>query len=440
MGSLKFDDETYEYRNDKKGISFSEDGSHIYLLDYISADMFPISDLLYKYCSAKINLETFELIINDDGNDGDEVDKGDNELAQIKAILVSAHPYYKYEFDRTIANAIGEYFNELLIYLIYHCHNWVLKQKVNEKWYKEILWELMPQKTPPNENEKGPDDFFAEYQKRTGMRNIPDDEWETFVYDIPNKKPVPFLLEAHAQYEIANMLYFILDVDAKHINRLSIQQRVWLYKSIFGSGLNIAESLPFDEQDIPASGKDDSQQEEREELQNIIKTLSSSLEGINVVRYGINEKMQEQIASIVNLAKKITQYRKNKVYEIYNLRQLLFIEILNMIQNDVKVRVCKNCKKYFVVSNLNTMYCERLYTSNRKCSDVGSNKTFREKIAGDEAYTIYSRAYKTHYARQKRGKMDRIEFLDWYDEAKNKLDKVRAGEYDLEEFREWLKK
>lgn len=440
MGSLKFDDETYEYRNDEKGISFSEDGSHVYLLDYISADMFLISDLLYKYCSAKINMETFELITNDDGNDGDEVDKGDNELAQIKNILESAHPYYKYEFDRTIANAIGEYFNELLIYSIYHCHNWVLKQKVNEKWYKEILWELMPQKTPPSENEKGPDDFFSEYQKRIGMRNIPDDEWETFVYDIPNKKPVPFLLEAHAQYEIANMLYFILDVDAKHINRLSIQQRVWLYKSIFGSGLNIAESLPFDEQDIPASGKDDSQQEEREELQNKIKTLGSSLEGINVVHYGITEKMQEQIASIVNLAKKITQYRKNKVYEIDNLRQLLFIEILNMIQNDVKVRVCKNCKKYFVVSNLNAKYCDRLYTSGRKCSEIGSNNTFKKKMAEDEIYTIYNRAYKTHYARQRRGKMKSVEFLEWNNEAMEKRDKVRAGEYDLEEFREWLKK
>lgn len=66
---------------------------------------------------------------------------------------------------------------------------------------------------------------------------------------------------------------------------------------------------------------------------------------------------------------------------------------------------------------------------------------------GDCVYTkrlytlkFYDRAYKTHYARINSGKMTKQEFFLWHQEAKEKLEMVRANTYDFEEFKIWLKK
>ncbi|MCH5268865.1 MAG: hypothetical protein J1E62_11080 [Lachnospiraceae bacterium] len=431
MSILLVKGEAYEYNNKEEKVLFSEDGTHKYLFNFISANITPVLGLFEQYFSARIDMETFDPI---SGN------KGGSKLTKIKNFLESVHPYYKYRFDPAIFNTIGEYFNDMLIYSKYSCHNSAIPQEMTKEWYMERFWALMPNKMPPDGNEKGPDDFFVEYQKRAEKWNVPDDTWEVLLSDIPNRQPVPFSFEIRMQNEIANMLYFILDIDAKDVNVLSVQQRMWLYENISGTGLSVAEKLPSCEQTLFSDMENNHHKEEIQKLKERFKKLNYSLYGRNVVRNGVSEKLQEEIASAVSLAKAINPSEISEKYEITDLRQLLLIEILHMIQNNTMIRVCKNCGKYFVVTNRNFLYCDGFDDSGHKCSDVGSNNTFKKKMAADEAYTIYSRAYKARYARQQRGKMSRGEFIEWNNEAMEKRDKVRAGEYDLEEFREWLKK
>ena len=64
-------------------------------------------------------------------------------------------------------------------------------------------------------------------------------------------------------------------------------------------------------------------------------------------------------------------------------------------------------------------------------------------MENEEALKIYTRAYKTHFARMKTTtakKMTKEEFLDWAAEANEKLEKVRSGELTLSYFQDWLKK
>ena len=126
-------------------------------------------------------------------------------------------------------------------------------------------------------------------------------------------------------------------------------------------------------------------------------------------------------------------------YEVDDLRQLAYLEILLMIQEDTMIKKCKRCGKYFVVTNRNVAYCERVDESGVRCSEVGSHQNFQKKMASDEALQIYNRAYKTHHARVRKGAMSKEDFRLWYKEAKAKLEQVRAGELDIDNFQRWLK-
>ena len=57
----------------------------------------------------------------------------------------------------------------------------------------------------------------------------------------------------------------------------------------------------------------------------------------------------------------------------------------------------------------------------------------------EDALNIYNRAYKTHHARIRNGKMTKSDFCVWSAEAKQKLNEVRAGQLDIAEFQKWLK-
>ena len=431
MGYALFNDGVYKYLDRGDYVLFSEDKEHRKIFDYVNADLSSIPDLLLKHCSDRMNLDTFKLRSGD---------KSDNELSQMKAILESAHPYYKHEFDKTIVNAIGEYFNNLLLYLIYPGGNSAFGKKIKYKWYSERLWALMPASFVSQFGEKGPDDFFFEYNDRIGKLNVHKEYYETLVLGVPHYKPVLFSSEISVQKEIANMLYFILDIDAEGINELSLQQRVWLYGNIFDTNLYVTENLSFLEQTVFEGGVDRSQEaDEANKLYDIFKPLFS-LRNIDVMHYGIPGKIQENFASAVKCAKETASSEIYEKYEIDSLQQLLVLEIVRMIKGKTMIRVCKNCGKYFVIYDKKVVYCDRVCKSGHTCSEVGAKRSFQKKMSEDEALTLYTRAGKKYFARWKNSKISKKELDDWRKEARDKLDKVRNGEYDLEEYKQWLGK
>jgi hypothetical protein len=74
------------------------------------------------------------------------------------------------------------------------------------------------------------------------------------------------------------------------------------------------------------------------------------------------------------------------------------------------------------------------------CSDVGPKRSYQKKLENDLSLKFYYRAYKTHYARNKSGKMTKQEFFIWQPKSKSKLEEVRAENYDFEKFKKWFKK
>ncbi|MDE7122215.1 MAG: hypothetical protein K2O42_08660, partial [Oscillospiraceae bacterium] len=146
--------------------------------------------------------------------------------------------------------AIGEYFNQLLIFSIRNNYGQekLSIDTVTDEWYKERLEVLIPEplQTEVSDMRIGVDDFLSEYKRQVDTWNK-SSSIETFVFDIPRKKPVPFVSEIRIQNRIANMLYFILDIDAKGFGNLALQQRLWICENIFKTDLSVIENFTFGE-------------------------------------------------------------------------------------------------------------------------------------------------------------------------------------------------
>ena len=112
-----------------------------------------------------------------------------------------------------------------------------------------------------------------------------------------------------------------------------------------------------------------------------------------------------------------------------------------LIDNDLRIRRCKNCGNYFVPLNRSDeQYCCRVQPNGKMCRELD----YEVKINADELLTIYRTAYKTHNARKRRNLSNKTnaetEFREWVTFAKRLLERAKAGELSVQEFQELIKK
>lgn len=433
MAYVGFSDYGYECFDAGNYLRFSEDNSHKFLFHYVTQDLSRLSLMFAQYISQRMDITTFTL----------HSCPGEDTTDQMKNVLVNAHPYYKHEVKRVLIMAIGDYFNNLLLYSCYHQR--MAPSRLSEVWYIERITNLLEPLLEMGDTY--PQDFYNEYQKQIGgdiyTAGQPDTEIETFICDIPQEMPIGFSGEIRMQSEIYNMLYFLLDISASGLDELTIPQRIWLYGNITsssGTAMTVPKHLSLMHPTLYQDGIDNSQlvKNNRE----IDKKLSPlhGISKLNIGRDGIPAGMNEGFRSAIDYAKTVTTAKPYEEYEISSLHQLLYLEILSMIRDKVMIRKCGRCGKYFVVTNRKTAYCDRTDEFGIRCSVVGSQQAFRKKMETDAPLKMYTRAYKTHHARIRKGNMSKEDFELWYSEAKLKLAKVRTGELDVVSFQKWLKK
>lgn len=241
---------------------------------------------------------------------------------------------------------------------------------------------------------------------------------ECLVPNVPKKKPNIFIDEIMTQKEMIRILYYILDISNKDIGKMKIPQRIWLYGNKFGNvdaELSVTQRLFFKPP---------------------IRFAIKSAHGESDIPIDVTNNFE----SAIEYAKKIKDSKIYEEYEINNLRELLYLEILDMAKSGTMIRKCRHCDKYFVVPNHKTFYCDRMTESGKPCSVIGPKKSYRRKMGKEPALEIYNRAYNTHFKRCQNEKMSADDFSKWTAEAKDNLEKVRNGELDITSFQKWLKK
>ena len=111
------------------------------------------------------------------------------------------------------------------------------------------------------------------------------------------------------------------------------------------------------------------------------------------------------------------------------------------IKREVRMRVCKNCGKYFAISGRSTTeYCDHVFDSKgRTCKEIGAIARWNRSKSDDDVFKEYRREYKKRFAWIKAGKIDSDVFYAWSGEARKKKAACEAGDLSLEEFTQWLK-
>ena len=124
-----------------------------------------------------------------------------------------------------------------------------------------------------------------------------------------------------------------------------------------------------------------------------------------------------------------------------DIYDLIDFHVRECVKREVKMRVCKNCLRYFAVTGkASTEYCGRICDSKgRTCREMGAINTWTQRKQGDEMFKEYRREYKKRFARINAGKLTKSAFYAWNEEARRKKEDCDGGVISPEEFSRWLK-
>jgi hypothetical protein len=424
MASAFFRNNWYEFCDNGNYVLFTANKTHDLLFDYVPKDLSKLSELFERYISKKMDTATFILKdFPDNDTDADEIIK----------ILKSLHPYYEFEYESVFIKAVGEYLNSLLF------DSYRRIQKLHDKeWYLDRLKVLMAPLWQKIEPQPTMVKFYNKYRESVYADRDENIEEYFLLGQLP---AIGFYRELATHKAISNMLFWVLDLSAPVVSGLKIAERAWIYDHMTRSDITVSKHLLFKSPFLHRKNIDyPLEQEHLIEMYDILIPIRKF--GVSPIKYeNAPPEIINALASAADYAKRNFDAVSCEQYEINNLEELLYLEVVSMIQNDMSIKKCRNCGKYFAVDDLKKEYCDRIaHGETKPCSIIGSQRTYQNKVKAEPALMIYNRAYKTHSKRVKNGAMTQDEFLVWRMEAKQRLGQVRGGEFDIAEFEMWLKK
>lgn len=127
-----------------------------------------------------------------------------------------------------------------------------------------------------------------------------------------------------------------------------------------------------------------------------------------------------------------------------SIESLIYFSLLNVLENNLILKVCKNCNNYFFANNSKTEYCNNIAPySDKTCIEIGRNNSFIKTLNED---TLLERYYKIYHrkATLARRNPDIKEYVKSFDNYK-KFGKIKLADYksksiSQEEFKSWLDK
>lgn len=376
MDYIRFFDSGYEYYDDKNLVLFSDDKMHSHLFTYVVTDFSSFPTLFRQYISQKVNILTLD-VTNKKGSE-----KTINELQKI---LISAHPYYKFNYKKVIINALGDFFNKHLLYLIFNVGAIPLNITLQEEWYCTRFRRLIPSFLTKANNypeDLFPINFYFKYKASLDEMGYGNEVIEeSFIENVSSKMPIGFSEELRLQKNVHNLLYFILDENAKDINTLTIPQRIWLYDTIFHQSSHSRLEMDMEPKIIFHSADPYSAKLGFDSGIKLSNKKLYMLHKLNITKLE-NNKLHKSQKNIFNSAIEYASTINPKIYEEYEisrLSELLYIEIINMIRSNIKIRKCVYCGKYFIPNNRNRKSCSDT------CSKIIKKEQRRQIFERDDA-------------------------------------------------------
>ena len=147
---------------------------------------------------------------------------------------------------------------------------------------------------------------------------------------------------------------------------------------------------------------------------------------------------------IENLIKKKTSIGSIDLLIPHSIESILYIQLCDILKEDISFKSCKNCDRYFVAENKRIEYCNELAPdSNKTCREIGRKKKYYDNIKNDKALDLYNKVYyrKAQMSNRNPDLKNYIEDYEYFKTfGKKKLEKYKAGKITSEEFINWINK
>ena len=123
---------------------------------------------------------------------------------------------------------------------------------------------------------------------------------------------------------------------------------------------------------------------------------------------------------------------------------VFYISLFDLIgANNLYVKICGNCNKYFITPKLNVAYCDRIWNDNLTCKEVGSKLSQKRKEENDIVYGKYRNIFSKKAMNVNRNSDIpglKNEYEKWKKQAQKFYSDVKKGKKTAKKFDEWLEK
>lgn len=123
-----------------------------------------------------------------------------------------------------------------------------------------------------------------------------------------------------------------------------------------------------------------------------------------------------------------------EMYTIPYLESLFDLEVYQMIRDRIRMGTCATCGKYFTYredsDEIEKTYCD----TEKEGGRLSCRAKARESMLGKNLSAVYTRTYRTLFARMSNGKMTKAELDEWRETAKQSRGKAIRGEITMEEY------
>lgn len=135
-------------------------------------------------------------------------------------------------------------------------------------------------------------------------------------------------------------------------------------------------------------------------------------------------------------------FKTFETYHATSIREALHISFMKMVSNDVLVKKCKCCGKYFIPRGRpDAEYCDRIAPDSKKtCSEIGAIKRYKEKCTNNPILRAFQKEYKKQNARVRTKKISQDQFFTWSENARSLRDEAVKNDMDIESFEPLLNK
>ena len=138
---------------------------------------------------------------------------------------------------------------------------------------------------------------------------------------------------------------------------------------------------------------------------------------------------------IKNECKKNQNFQiKNYMYSFSSLLSAYYFCVLYFVENNIPIKTCKNCGRYFIPENrVSSVYCNRIFENNKTCKEVGANNAYNGKLKKDEVNLLYRKTLSAKKMLANRNPdipMYLEKYEEWKSEANQYKQDIKSGKKD----------